>query len=279
MNGNFKQRSFQHVAAAGLLTLLSSCGDGGGGNTGIDPAGPSALEDNNAVATALAVEAQASVAAARRVPDGSAAAQLSSFVNGVAAGTVTISSGKLTLACALGGSIAADFPSNPAAVAVGTAYGISFNNCAQPTGVSGSASLVTNGSLSLTFSSLTNTNNFSASATYNITVTQTGGSSTGYVGNQLCSVVAGVATCTYSDGARTFSGSFSQAGGSLNGNYTWAYGTVPNVNFEFTNWTASGGGLVVTGPNKFRATVAHDGASSFTVTINGGVPRKVMVPG
>jgi hypothetical protein len=277
MNSKFNPRSFSHLASAGLLALLAACGGGGGGgdaggNTNGDPVTPSALEDNNAVATTLAVEAQASISAARRVPDGKAASQLASFANGVAAGTVTISNGRLTLACALGGSVSADFPSNPSAIAVGTAYSISFNNCTQVAGQ------VTNGTLSLTFSSLNNANNFSESATYNITVTQAG-VSTAFTGSQACTVVAGVATCTYSDGARTFGGNFSQSGGALNGGYTWAFGTVANVNFEFSAWTASAGSVTVTGPNKFRAVVVRDGANSYTVTINGGVPRKVVLPG
>jgi hypothetical protein len=264
------------VAAAAAVCALTACGGGGSGGAE-PPVTTNTLEDSSAVANALATEAHAAMASASRVPDTTAAAQVSALANAVAAGQITVSAGRLTVPCALGGSISADFPSNLGNIVVGTPYTLNFINCVQVAGQTA------NGVLSLSFVSLSNTNNFSETATFNVTVTQANGSSTTYSGKQSCTVVAGVADCSYSDGARSFAGNFSQKGGTLNGSYAWAYplsnGSAANVTFQFSNWTASAGSIEVDGPNKFRATVTRDGANSYTITIKGGAPRKVTVPG
>jgi hypothetical protein len=253
-----------------VLILLSACGGGSGGDAGADTGGAQTLQDNDAVATALAVEAHASVRAASRVPDAMGSVQLAGLVNMLAGGTTV--AGRITAACAAGGSISADLPSTLLGLVAGKTYSISFSNCQQIPGT------VSNGQISLLFSSLSNSNNFSETATYNITVAQ-GGTTTTFAGNQACTVAAGAASCTFSDGPRSFAGNFSHSNGVLNGSYSWAFGSSSSVNFDFVNWSATGGSIDVSGTNRFRATVLRDGPNSYTITINGGVPRKVTVPG
>jgi hypothetical protein len=258
------------LTAVAMLILLTACGGGSGGDSASGNTTPQSLQDNDAVATALAVEAHASVRAASRVPDAMGTDQITGLVNILAAGST--SAGRVTAPCAAGGSISADLPSTLLGLAAGKTYSITFNNCQQIVG------MVTNGQISLTFSSLTNSKNFSETATYNITVTQ-GGSSTTYAGNQACTVAAGVASCTFSDGPRSFGGNFSHKDGVLNGSYSWAFGNTSSVTFDFSGWSSNGGSIAVSGSDKFRATVVRDGPNSYTITINGGAPRKVTVPG
>jgi hypothetical protein len=259
------------LTAVAVAALLTACGGGGGGS---DPAAdnrPSqTLQDNDTVAMALATEAHASVRAAGRVPGEMGTAQLTGLVTTLGQGNNV--GGKLTVPCAVAGSISADFPAALSGLTTGKTYSVSFNSCEQVAG------MVTSGQISLSFTSLVNSNNFVETATYNITVTQAG-STTTYAGNQSCTVAAGVASCSFQDGQRSFGGSFSNRDGVLNGSYSWTYGSAQNINFDFSNWSNTGGSISVNGPDKFRATVTRDGPSSYTITINGGVPRKVTLPG
>jgi hypothetical protein len=258
------------LSTAALLSLLTACGGGSGGDSATANSTPQSLQDNEVVATALAAEAHGSVRAASRVPGAMGTDQLAGLVNILASGST--SAGRITANCAVAGSISADLPSTLLGLSAGKAYTVTFNNCQQVAG------MTTNGQISLSFSSLTNSNNFSETATYNITVTQ-GGSTTTYAGNQACTVVAGVPSCTFNDGPRSFGGNFSNKDGVLNGNYSWTFSSASNVSFDFNNWSNSGGSIAVSGPDKFRASVVRDGPSSYTITINGGAPRKVTVPG
>jgi hypothetical protein len=264
-------------AAAVLLGCFAACGGGSGsqssGESGSDNATPSSrgLQDNLGVATALATEAHASIKAAGQVPEAMGTAQLTSLVNRVGAGTLV--DGKLTAACALGGSVSADFPVALTSWTTGKTYTLIFTNCEQMAGV------VSNGLISLSFSSLVNSNNFVETATYSITVMQANGSITTYAGRQSCTAIAGAVSCSFSDGQRSFGANFSNASGTLNGSYGWTHGGGQNINFDFSNWSTSGGTLNVNGPDKFRATVVRDGPNSYTITINGGAPRPVTVPG
>ncbi len=257
------------AAVCAAAALLTACG-GGSSDAAPNDATSQALQDNEAVATALAVEAHASVRVASRVPDVMGTDQLTALVNILAGGST--SGGRITAACAAGGSISADLPSTLPGLAAGKTYSVSFNNCQQLPG------MVTNGQISLSFSSLTNSNNFSQTASYNITVIQ-GGSSTTYAGNQACTVVAGVASCTFSDGPRSFGGNFSHKDGVLNGSYSWVFGSTSSVTFDFSGWSSNSGSINVSGSDRFRATVVRDGPNSYTITINGGAPRRVVVPG
>jgi hypothetical protein len=258
------------LTAMAMLTLLTACGGGSGGDAASNNSTAQTLQDNDAVATALAAEAHASVRAGSRVPDAMGTDQITGLVSVLATGST--SAGRVTAPCAAGGSISADLPTTLLGLAAGKTYSITFNNCQQIVG------MATNGQISLSFSSLTNSKNFNETATYNITVTQAGGSTT-YAGNQACSVVAGVANCTFNEGPRSFGGNFSHKDGVLNGTYSWAFGSNSSVTFDLSNWSASGGSINVSGTDKFRATVTRDGPSSYTITINGGAPRKVTVPG
>jgi hypothetical protein len=257
------------LAFGAMTVLLAACGGGSGSGSAEAPA-VQGLQDSDAVATALAAEAHGSVRTASRVPGPMGTAEVTGLVNVLAGGTTA--AGRVTAACAAGGSISADLPSTLLGLGAGKTYNISFANCQQMPG------MVTNGQISLSFSSLTNSNNFSETATYNITVTQNG-SSTAFAGNQACTVVGGVASCTFSEGPRNFGGNFSNKDGVLNGSYSWAFGTSSSVNFDFSNWSSTGGSIAVSGTDRFRATVVRDGPSSYTITINGGTPRKVTVPG
>jgi hypothetical protein len=254
---------------AALLSLFTACGGGSGNEAAADNSSAQSLQDNDAVATALAVEAQGSVRAASRVPAAMGTNQLTGLVNILAGGST--SAGRITANCAVAGSISADLPNALLGLSVGKTYTVAFSNCQQ---VAGTA---TDGQISLAFSNLSNSNNFSETATYNITVTQ-GGSSTTFAGTQACTVAAGVASCTFNDGPRSFGANFSNKDGVLNGNYSWTFSSTSSVSFDFSNWSNSGGSIAVSGPDKFRATVVRDGPNSYTITINGGAPRKVTVP-
>jgi hypothetical protein len=255
------------LAATGLGAVLAACG--GGGAT--DAPAAQTLADSRVVATALASEAQASITSAQRVPNSTSLVQwlgLTGGVFGSAAGGVI----KPTLVCPLGGSLTVDLPSDLTSLKLGTPYAATFSNCVQQKGQ------VADGVVTVSFSGFSNGDNFAETATYNLRVSNTNGSTTTYAGTQSCAFVAGVGNCTFSDGPRTFDASFSNIGGTLNGSYSWGYGPDIRVDFAFSNWTPTGGSAVVTGPNKFRAVIVRDGANSFMVTINGGVPYKLVLP-
>jgi hypothetical protein len=260
--------------AAGLFTLLTACG-GGGGST--DTPNAQTLADNSVVATALAGEAQASIASAQRVPDATSLAQWLGLTGGVSGVSEVFGAAndaiKPTLVCPLGGSLTLDLPTDLSSLKLGTPYTLTFNNCVQQKGQ------VTDGVVSVSFSSFSNKDNFSETATYNLRVVSTTGSSVSFVGTQSCVFTAGAGNCRFNDGLRSFDVSFSNVNGTLNGSYSWAYGSDTRVDFSFNNWTTTAGTIVVTGPNNFRAVVVRDGSNSFTVTINGGAPRKVVLPG
>lgn len=254
---------YQSFLALVLVAMLAACGGGSSdpapaGSSGPTPgAAPTAvIVDSSAAATALAAEANAAADAARKA----SLAQGIGNPFALPGGVVT------TFDCPAGGTISYDVPN---AVGPSTHIVVSFNSCSFAAGSTAS------GSVSIQIVSFVDQSNLSFSTTYNVTVSGT--ENLTLSGSQTCSIVADAITCSFSEGGRTFEGSFTYANGVANGSYQWTFPNAGTVKFTFVNWTDTSGTINVVGANGTTATIVRTGAATFTVTINGATPRVITL--
>jgi hypothetical protein len=253
---------YQSCVALVLGAMLAACGGGSSDPAALSSnptpgaAPTAAIADSSAAATALATEAMAAADAARK-------ASLAQGIGNpftLAGGVVT------TIACPAGGDISYDVPN---AMGAGTVITVSFNSC------SFAAGSTATGSVSIQIGSFVDQSNLTFSTTYEVAVSGTENLTLG--GSQTCSIVADVITCVFSEGGRTFEGSFTYDNGVANGSYQWTYPNAGTVKFTFVNWTDTSGTIQVTGANGTTATIVRTSATTFTVTINSGTPRIITL--
>lgn len=214
--------------------------------------------DNQETAEALANEAYDALAAADRrsvVPSGV------QITGGLPTGVLVNNE------CPAGGSFSFDLPNS---IIAGTSWGVEYNACAFAAGYQ------LNGSYVITYSAFTDLANFGWLAQYSMTYT---GPNLNYSisGTQTCRFSAGLADCTFSDGTRTFGNGFSYGLGTINGSYQWRHPRGATLSFSFSNWRATSGSLGVSGSNGFTASILRTAVNTFSITINGGPARVIII--
>ncbi len=252
------------MALASTAALLAACGGGGDdaapapvptpapptGGTPVPPP-PTSSAATEANARILATEADAAIAAAEQ----------RSLLPGLPGGVAT------TIACPGGGNVSYDFPTT---IGAGTTYAISYNNCSYGEGY------VFNGSYQIRYANFGSPTSFSYTATYDLRYTGPGLNYT-LAGTQTCSATNGTVSCTYSDGRREWGTGFTYTGGRLTGSYSVADTTLGTLTFNFSNFTATGGSVTVTGSNGFTATITRTGPNTYSVVINGSAPFVITI--
>ncbi len=248
------------LALTCTVALLPGCG--GGGDDAAPAAGPvtPAPPTSNPPTSPLATEANARILALE-ADAAIAAAEQRSLLPGLPGGVAT------NIACPGGGSVSYDFPTS---VGAGTTYAISYNNCSYAGGY------VFNGSYQIRYTSFVGATSFSYSATYDLRYT---GPNLNYTlaGTQTCTAAGGTVSCTYSDGRREWGTGFTYTGGRLTGSYSVNDTTLGTLSFSFSNFSATGGSVTITGSNGFTATVTRTGPNTYSVVINGSAPFIITI--
>lgn len=248
------------MALASTVALLPACGGGG------DDAAPAPAPTTPAPPTGgtpgstLATEANARILATE-ADAALTAAEQRNLLPGLPGGVET------SIACPGGGSVSYDFPTT---LAAGTTYAITYNNCSYASGYA------FNGSYQIRYSSFGSATSFSYTATYDLRYTGPGLNYT-LAGTQTCTASSGTVSCTYSDGRREWGTGFSYSGGRLTGSYSFTDTTLGTLTYSFSNFTATGGTVSVTGSGGFTATVTRTGANTYSVVINGSSPIVITI--
>lgn len=252
-------------ALAASAALLAACG---GGSDDPAPAPPAASPTpappvaSPPPASATATQANAN-RLAQEAYDAIRAAEAQQALPRLPGGVL------VETACTNGGSFSYDFPSTFGA---GTRYTLSYNNCSYAPGY------LYNGTYEIVYSNFTSPTNYSFSVNYNLRFTGPG-IDYAYTGSQTCTAAGTGLSCTYSDGRRSFDGSFSYTGGTVSGSYSFSDTSLGTLTYTFSGFTATSGTVSVSGSDGFSATITRTGANTFSVVINGSSPFSVTISG